>query len=392
MTALCGGGTSGPKPGFPSVVDYSVSLIAEILAARGMKWIIPILPLINVNAISVATFCASDPPALPTVTTAEAEAVLGLQFGTDFDNGIAKFRDIILRTIWYDLCDCTSGSLTTYAPPTIPTDTPIYQPPVPAPVTPCSTAAITPFTRSSGGPTFSGFVTNGSDLGKDFSIGVVTITVAASTGTFNVTTEIRQQTADASLTGHTFTFTSGVGTITRTIAFDPVYPIWAVYLTGLAGTGNRIVSVSAVYYCGGQVPGGTITPCCPPDEATQASLDLILRMVTLIQRQNAPFAYVYGANHTGLTGDGELAVNGLLGVSVDVTTTPTRIGLRPGTPESIWDVGEVTLGTDDGWTTTRRIDHDGSLILPPMGGVYTRVGYTLTPGVTVAIRELVREP
>lgn len=137
-------------------------------------------------------------------------------------------------------------------------------------------------------------------------------------------------------------------------------------------------------------PGNTL--CCA-DPALLALLPNILQMVTLVQRQSAPFAYVYGANHVGLTGDGELAVSGLIGVSIDVTTLPSSYGRSAGTPEHLFDVGFVTLGTSDGWSTTKRIDADGSLVLPgSAAGAFTRVGYTLRPGVEVSIRELVREP
>jgi len=120
-------------------------------------------------------------------------------------------------------------------------------------------------------------------------------------------------------------------------------------------------------------------------------LDRILGMVTLIQRQQVPFAYVYGSNHTALSGDGELSVSGLLGVSVDVTTLPASYGVADGTPETHFGLGYINLGTDDGWTSARSIDHDGTLLLPSAAGVFTRIGYSLSAGVVVDIRELVRE-
>jgi hypothetical protein len=115
-------------------------------------------------------------------------------------------------------------------------------------------------------------------------------------------------------------------------------------------------------------------------------------MVTLIQRQSAPFGYVYGTNHAGLTGSGEITVADLIGVSIDVTTNPGYTGLIVGDPATIFKVGRVNLGTADGWTVSRDIDHDGSLVLPVQAGVFTKIGYTLNPGVVVAVRELVREP
>jgi len=51
-----------------------------------------------------------------------------------------------------------------------------------------------------------------------------------------------------------------------------------------------------------------------------------MAMVTLIQRQAAPFGYVPGAIHAGLTGTGVIAIQGLIGCKVDITTLPTQLG------------------------------------------------------------------
>jgi hypothetical protein len=392
MTALCAGGTSGPKAGYASVVDFSVGLIGNVLAARGLRWLIPAVPLAGVPAQTLSSFCGTDPPAVPTFTTDETTAILTLSFGADFDSGISKLRDLILYSLWYEVCECTSGTLTAYPTITPPTDTPIFQPPGPIAVTPCTGAAIIgPYPiPAGGGPTFVGFV-HGS-YGFNVTIGILTVDIQASTGNFNITVQVRQQTVDASVTGHTYSFTLGVGTSVRTVTYDPLYPQWAIYLVGAAGTGQRLVDVKADLYCDGQVPGGAQSPCCPPDDTTQAYLDLILQSVTLIQRQSVPFAYVYGADHAGLSDDGSFSVSGLMGISVDVTTLPDSYGRADGTPEQLFDLGYVSMGTADGWLPLRRIDHDGTLWIPTGAGALTIVGYSLSPGVVVSIRELVREP
>jgi len=56
----------------------------------------------------------------------------------------------------------------------------------------------------------------------------------------------------------------------------------------------------------------------------QAQLDQLMAMVTLIQRQAAPFGYVPGAIHAGLTGTGVIAIQGLIGCK-SVTTLPTQL-------------------------------------------------------------------
>jgi hypothetical protein len=187
-----------------------------------------------------------------------------------------------------------------------------------------------------------------------------------------------------------FTVASGAAASAFTTRKSPTNGGFSIITVNSSSTDN--IQVHYDYYGDNCVPGGFLSPCCPPDPVSQSTLDAILQVVTLIQRQAAPFSYVVGTNHTALTGHGSFAVSGLIGVSVDVTTLPTSYGTRDGSPVELFDVGFVTLGTADGYEMSRRIDHDGALVLPPGAGVYTAVGYTLAPGVVVAIRELVREP
>jgi len=91
-----------------------------------------------------------------------------------------------------------------------------------------------------------------------------------------------------------------------------------------------------------------------------------MAMVTLI-RQAAPFGYVPGAIHAGLTGTGVIAIQGLIGCKVDITTLPTqlcdlRLARRTFRPRFL------TFGTPDGYPTSIRIDHNPQLALPARCG------------------------
>ena len=143
--------------------------------------------------------------------------------------------------------------------------------------------------------------------------------------------------------------------------------------------------------CNGQ-PGQAVQPCCPPDPTAAGKLDSILRAVTLIQRQSVPFAYVASTAHSGLSGTGSIAVQGLIGVAVDVTTIPVALGVSAGTPLEYFDLGYVTFGTADGYQHSVRIEHPAQLVIPPFAGVFTSLAYTLHSGVVVTLTELVREP
>jgi hypothetical protein len=115
-------------------------------------------------------------------------------------------------------------------------------------------------------------------------------------------------------------------------------------------------------------------------------------MTTLIQRQVAPFAYVPGTAHAALTGAGQFAVQGDIGISVDVTTVPGRAGSEYGNPLNLFDLGWLNVGTADGWVHRELITANPFLYLPPDMGVMTLVGYSLSPDVVATITELVREP
>jgi hypothetical protein len=393
VTTLCGGGTSAPKAGLPSVVDYAVSTIAELLIFRGVRWPIFALPLIDMGPLTLASFCATDPPALPAFTSDETDAVLQLRFGTDFDSGIAKFKDLVLYTLWYEACECTSGSLTTYVQPTIPSGTPEYQPPVPLASTPCISLGPNSDTYTTGNGNFNqGGILRSGALWTTARITVST-TILTAPGWTQVITPRFDLSAGGQITLPAFVVPAGTS-VTRDYAVpqDNTVSGFSITLSTATGTGQMRQDKTWSAYCGGVLPGDLV-PCCPPDEVTQATLDILLKMVTLIQRQVAPFAYVYGDNHAGLTGDGEISpVGGLIGVSVDVTAVTSAVGSSAGTPQHLFDVGFITLGTVDGWLKSRRIDADGTLELAPNGaGAITRIGYTLEPGVEVDIRELVRE-
>jgi hypothetical protein len=144
-------------------------------------------------------------------------------------------------------------------------------------------------------------------------------------------------------------------------------------------------------YCG-TTPGTSQPACCPPDPIITALLTQILAAVTVIQRQDAPFGYIKTTAHAGLTGNGSIAVQGLLGAEVLVTTLPPWLGQIAGTPVEHFDVGFVTFGTADGFEHSERIDHIPKLVFPESAGVYTSIGYTLAPGVVATITEIVREP
>lgn len=470
MTALCGGGSSGPKVGVDIALTYGSARIIQLLAQRGLSSFSPVVALLGTIPVIVSGFCTSDPPTMSTMTSDEADALLNLRFGTDFFSGLGKLKDIVLNLIWLDICQCTSGSLTEPTLPITPTDAPVYVPPSYEPTLSYGgfypmRAVETKVLALGGGTTT--YPTGWYSEAFDDSAWVTGVQPALTAGDWNDLSGGQSSTkravsqflvvpvennlpgpldlvAPASPMPHNYE----QFLVRWRVYIGNVVPARATIRTGSKAIGGQTGWSSGQVYVGGTsnvaplgaVDGGflstrivpnawnlfaigvnpsntgnvdtwgteggiylgldwtndvvnpNVNPCCPPDPTTQALLDAILAMVTLVQRQSAPFSYVYGDDHTGLTGNGSFGVSGILGVSVDVTTLPGNYGQDAGTPTQLYDVGFVTLGTADGYSTSRRIDHDGTLLLPPAAGAYTTVGYTLSPGVQVSIRELIREP
>jgi len=413
VTTLCSGGSSSAVDGFGEAVSITSAAIGGILNKYNRNWVIPLAGLLGGATYELTTFCASDPPALPTLTAIDAAELLQTLNPQLQQAAAQKFLQFIGYYAWFTFCKC--DSVATPAPDTTPTEPPTWptvDPPqiAPIPSAGCATFAspiqsypsagwgswVIPTTEPVAAFSPSPFTprvqlpTGATTMAFTWSIGGGAPSTITSTFTYNF-----YDSAGTFISGSNRTINSSFTTFTVDVAVPSTAVFFQCYVIVGGGTvtSPMLLSASATFYCNGQVPGAPATPCCPPDPTLALQVQQILQMVTLIQRQAAPFGYVYGDNHTGLTGHGSFAVSSLIGVSVDVTTLPSSYGrIDAASPAEYFDLGFITLGTADGYEHSRRIDHDGTLLIPPGAGLFTAVGYSLSPGVEVAIRELVREP
>lgn len=462
MTALCGGGTSGPKIVPELALTYGAGRLAQLLVAAGISEFSAALPLVGAIPVLLSSFCASDPPAMTALTSAEATAVLNLDFGTDLANGLGKLKDILLNLVWLDTCRCTSGTLAPPAVPGAPADVPVFVPPslAPGPITAqgwfpmkhadCKILALgcgSP-ARPAGWflPTFDdsswiipvqpavfaaawsigGGFQNGAGVGANPALtDLVQYNAPASPLAHNCEQFIIRwrvflpdvtpalctvRVGNASLLdggwGTGFAYANGFQNVAPTNALS--WQAFANHLipnqwnvigldinpsnTGSANTwGTEGGAAIGLDFTSLQQPSNVL-PCCPPDVTTQAYLDLILQAVTLIQRQSVPFGYVSGTAHAALSGAGAIAIGGLLGAKVDLTTIPGSYGREGTSPTEFFDLGFVTFGTADGFPSSYRLGKQSNLFLPARCGAYTVLDYDLAPGVVATITELVREP
>lgn len=395
MTALCGGGTSAPKFTTAAEVDYSSGLLAAIFAAYDIAWLIPIIPFVGLAPLVLSTFCGTDPPSMSTLTTAESQALLNLDItSADWATGLPKVQNIALNAIWNYACQCTSGTYTAPVAPNPPSGTAITQYP---------TVVGANCYHSSDAPT--GLIQagnvdciatwrvdwydNGSHIYQQ-SFSPVVHTGQATSITFPVPPgAIGFQVEYTSTNCGNFSGRAGQGFSAPGITQPQTL---ALQLACTYDSVNNEVHSTTVadLACGAgpQIPQS----CCPPDPSVQASLDAILTLVTLIQRQIAPFAYVKGFPSGFLSGNGQIAVQGDLGALITVSSSAFGRGIEVGNPDVDFGSGWINWGNADGWTAREFISADQFLTFPPLAGQFTLLGYSLPPGMFIQVTELQREP
>lgn len=391
MTALCGGASSGPKPGAALVVDYSTGVLAELLEEASAGWLTPVLPFLSLIPLSLNVFCASDPPPVPVFTVAEADAIRQLTLGPDFDSGITKALDWCQNMIWNDACQCLGG---------------VYTPPV-APVQPNGSITIIeargPNVPPCNSVDWPGSVAATGNINcADSNDFWFTDNSNATVGTHTIISVPNGPPVIQFVTvptGGTFlnldTRSSACGTFFRGAEAVPATATGVnitnhVFYDSAANLTQRTVHLD--WFCNGDLPTTPLQPCCPPDTATQATLEHILDLVLSMQRNYAPFAYTKGNTHAGLANSGSIAISRLIGVQVTITAVPPTSSSMPGNPLYIRDLGWISASEVDGMIEERRVSQQQFTWFPRLMPLADHLNYALTAGTTATIVELLAEP
>jgi hypothetical protein len=183
--------------------------------------------------------------------------------------------------------------------------------------------------------------------------------------------------------------------------------IWNTYCECKPATGGGPAPTPPPAVVAPTPPGGTFV--VPPADCNNEDLCTILNnlslqigsvqqqvailnaLVTLIQRQHVPFGYLEGTLHSGLVGAGTLAVQGILGITVEITTVPPGLSSDMVPIASTYRFGEVSFGTANGYLRREVVTHNPHLILGVPGDV-TSIAYAFIPGAVANVQELLREP
>jgi hypothetical protein len=394
---ICPSGLTQTKTGVAAFVNYGSSAAGLLsLVARFAK-LAPLAYALGGVAYATATLCAQEPPAVPTMTQNEVNAIANNNLlSGDYYSGLAKLRDMVTVLAWYELCECQSGGAVTLPTPPVQPAPPLVSPTnLPNTTVICAQNTTNPRTWAAigGGLVNSNpgvLTTTAGAVGLDLTVNV------ALTGGGSPDTSIGQVDKYNGSThgGRLSDFTIGTsGSFHATYLVDPAFPHIVLSLTPTGGgtpTGQTI-DVLGILTCSS---GPSIGPqgCCPPDPAVTSQLNQILNYVTLLQRQLVPFAYVSGTAHTGLSGAGSISIQGLLGAKVECTTIPTSYGRAGTSPTEYFELGYLTFGTADGFPSSYKLERQELLMLPARCSAYTELDYDLSPGVVVTITEIKREP
>jgi hypothetical protein len=405
--SICASGASTTKAGVPSAVYVDAAFVKSLLPA-GWEWLADYSPYMKAIEIgSVSAFCALDPPIFSVPSGSDLYTFVTGGYATQADVVTQFLNNLSRAYLWYNLCQCTSG-----ATPAAPA----------ASAAPAGAPAINPPSVVSGPTvgacaTYSGSYSGWAAGSHSYIVlpgpvteivgGLVTLPTgaksiqldlaAAAGGTGSPTWTLNVSFFDhtgfsGSLGGATASCSAGgSGTTSIDVPATAVYfYIWMEKASTAGVAETNVVTWKATLSCGGYI-GQPNSACCPPDTIATGLLNQILTAITLVQRQLAPFAYITGPSHAGLSGNGSFAVAGLLGLKIALTTVPAHMGRAVGTPTHLFDAGWLTVGTADGYGEAHRIGSAADLWFPEDASFVTLVGYTLGPGIVATITELRRE-
>lgn len=394
MTALCGGGTSGPKPGVAELILYDAGGIANLMLRTGNFWLAIAAPLVGVLAYEALNFCGGDPPQLPVFTQAEAQALNQIIVGPDLTSALAKYKDTVLYNLWFDYCQCTSApqpKITQAMPQpaglqiisqsnACKTDAPwepIGQPwasdgtlstfaGFQGDIAPGATAIIWSGTSTpvagggwAPGPLNLQFTTAADQLVPGYEVGNAPIATLPVLGPFQIQLDVPQ-------TGTAAKFN---------VSYQPQ-----------AGPG----AVNQIHAQLDSLCGAASGDCCPPDPMVAAQLQKILdQLQQLLAGSAGQGTYKESNIHNGLSGSGRVSLGlGTVAVRVDITTDNPSLPVLPGNPPYLWDRGFIVpLAAEGPIRRQTRLTYNPQLYpLPPQA---EQVGYQLGAGIVATVTELV---
>lgn len=418
MTALCGGGASEIKPGVAGNNIISGGLISEGLLAIS-PWLLPFALLVDAFLYDATAQCTTDPPALPVFDSTDLTNCIGGILNPNCPTTLTKIKDLLLRWLWFQYCQCSSTTTPTFVNPTQPANTSTTTTPTNTnncwanqilnylPTANSSTVGVgTPNEQFGIGLGFGGTSNRfgGNNAFATLPTGFTTITwqlFVNNEGASPLPIEIwayAWTAADGFIAAFPWPIQlaastavssgrSGVLTIPATsgLAKIEIFPLWTA--TG-STVGTNTANITISIQC---VPANTAPVNCADNEAILAVLQLIYQLLQSVYLSIPPQlnSFAESTAHS-VSGSGNFTTGtGVIGVKV-VSTVPSSYGENIGDPTVFFDIGWLTTSAVEGNYKPRRLEHTTELVL--FDPLVDQVHYTLSPGVTAVITELVRGP
>jgi len=416
MTALCGGGTSSAVPGFGASVSVGIAQLAALLNNVPTPVAFALAGYLGLIAYDLNTFCTTDPPPMPDITDGDWVAALLLVDPVSHFEAIQKFTNLFANLLWPTFCQCDSGTQpTTPALPTPPADLPTVQPtalpsgPLSGTCWDFSSAFSYDDSSTVGLPVNEHFipVTGTSITVPSEVFGVPTAQAfPIPAGANNLHGTVTQTSAPPDNTELNIGFFTSAGAHISTVAWygsnndtrhvSAAIPANAAFWCWAIAPGSDgftpTVTAETIFSCGSTTQPTLTTPCCPPDPSQTAILQEVLALVrSLFQGSATPLtSFAETTVHAGLSGSGNFLVGANTIACKVAYTVPSSYGLEPGDPTTNFDVGFVTTSAVEGNYKTRRLEHSPELLY--FDPLVDQIHYTLRPGVTATITELLRGP
>lgn len=407
MTALCGGAASGPKPGFATQVILTATDLSNLLSNFLVSWALKYSSFVGPVVYDLSVLCTTDPPTLVVMTAADMFALaVPLADINASQAAVQKFYNFVKYWAWYQFCQCnTVATPAAPAAPAAPTGLPQVSPPIGSqPLGPCWDKQIVLYKATDTGVDISARLMPNID-GTGRAIMACPYFYMETTATDNRdgsnvgdwSGNIRfETTAGALVTNFGLSTTALLGTIvdhpfTSGASSCSAGAMKITSSTWNGGDTDSITLRMRLWNCPSSV-GFPQAPCCPPDPVLAGQINQILQAVTLIQRQAVPFAYLASTVHAGLSGAGSFAVQGLLGVKIELTTIPGSLYQDGSTPPFVFSAGWVSMEDGNGFIDETRAHAASQVWLSRIASDATVIGYSFKPGVVATITELLREP
>lgn len=179
--------------------------------------------------------------------------------------------------------------------------------------------------------------------------------------------------------------------------------VWSQYCQCVPGTPPAINFPPPQVVVPPGLPTAPVFPCDPANlclsiQRIETLLNQVagqvgrdLELTTLLQRYSLPFGVVPSNFHSGLTGQGSVPVERLIGVQYQVDQLPANVLVRPGAPLYFRDLGWIGLELPSGGVVEHRVTRQQELWMPDEAQLGTILAWDLTPGTEITIRELKAE-